>query len=495
VSPVLIGVDVGTTVLKVAAFDSANGKMLAHAFLPLKLHALSDGGREQSPVSLDRALTRAFRELRRQLGRRWCGIAGIGVAAQGGSTIIAERRTGRPLTPMILWNDTRAIEQMSMVKRRTSRAFWQRHTLRDDPGWGLARILWLKKHRPSLFSDRNIYVGAGEYVYFRLTGVWRQDAGNALQIGCYNAEKKSLDQKLFDIVGLPVTFVAPMRQGHELHPVSKPAANRLDLTAGIPVAGPYIDHEAGFLSAVGSSDRPLQCSLGTAWVGNFALRANVRWASPTQLVVPGVVGEGWLVMEPLRTGNVAWDWALEHLVDRNHDKALRKAGKIFADSLLPADGLSMIPYFGAPNPVRPSVVGGASFNGLSLRSNKDDCLRAVAASLAFEMARVFTELRRTKSIDSVILGGGSSKGEFFRRLLSSLFYPLPLLCVTEADLAGTRGSLHVFSPKVARAATRSVPPPPRALREDIAEGYEQYLVVLERFCGSYVKVPFLRVNN
>ena len=43
-------------------------------------------------------------------------------------------------------------------------------------------------------------------------------------------------------------FVAPLRPGHETAPLSAAGARLLGLTAGIPVAGPYNDHEAGHLA-------------------------------------------------------------------------------------------------------------------------------------------------------------------------------------------------------------------------------------------------------
>ncbi|HIE10420.1 MAG TPA: hypothetical protein EYP62_02290, partial [Kiritimatiellae bacterium] len=39
-----------------------------------------------------------------------------------------------------------------------------------------------------------------------------------------------------------------------------------------------------------------------------------RWRSPFQLVLPSPVGSGHLVVQPLLTGNVTWDWALQTFV-------------------------------------------------------------------------------------------------------------------------------------------------------------------------------------
>jgi sugar (pentulose or hexulose) kinase len=481
---ILIGVDVGSTVLKAAAFDAASGQVLAGTGRRLSLRVGRDGAREQSPAALDRALTDAMAFLREKLGRRWQSVRGIGLASQGGSTIIADRRTGRALTPMILWNDTRSAKHAAEVVDGTTPGLWRRKTLRDFPGVGLSKILWLKEMRPEIVAEHNIYIGAGEYSYFHLTGVWRQDACNALMIGCYNAVRGCLDQRLMNSCGMPVSFVAPLRNGHETHSISQSAVRRLGLPENVAVAGPYMDHEAGYLSAIGVLKKPLQCSLGTAWVGNFVLPRNEKWVSPFQLALPSPAGKGWLVVQPLLTGNVTWDWALEQFVDRDHGKALRAAERIFAKSLLPREGLAALPWLNVANPFAPQAIGGAGFYGISPQTDTHELLRAVAVAMAYEMARVFREVVEKKKVDGVVLGGGASKGEFFRVLLASLFAPLPVYVTDDQDVSGCRGAVHAYSRKAARSTVRRVKPPAAGLRTQIEKDYQYYLEIYDRILGD-----------
>lgn len=480
---VLIGIDVGSTVLKAAAFDVASGKALAEAGHRLKLRVGADGAREQSPAGMDKALSGVLASLKKTLGKRWSSVTGIGLAAQGGSTIIVNRKTGKALTPMMVWNDTRAIGYGARVRKGTTPAFWRRHTLADGPGAGLAKILWLKDTRREIMTDDNMYVGAGEYCYFRLTGLWRQDACNALQIGCYNAVKQRLDQRLLDFADMPLSFVAPLRQGHEIHPLCSRAARLMDLPAGIPVVGPYMDHEAGYMSAIGVSRRPLQCSLGTAWVGNYMLPQAAKWRSPYQLPLPAIVGKGYLVVQALLTGNVTWDWGLAQFVDMDHARALSKADRLFTKKLLPHDGLCALPWLNIGNPLKSSAVGAASFSGIGPQTDKAELLRALAVGMTYEMARMFAGLKK-KKIDSLVLGGGASKGEFFRTLLTALFDPLPVHYLEEQDLSGARGTLYAFSRKVAKAGTKRTRKVSSPVSDQIQDGYAHYLAMFENTYGK-----------
>ena len=476
---ILIGIDLGTTVLKAGAIDRRSGRVLAVAAQRLPVRAEADGTREQQLPDLDRAFDTVLARLRRQLGKNWVRVAGIGLASQGGSFAICNRQTGATLTPMRLWSDQRPGRLVRQVAALRPVSYWQELQLNTGPGWGLARMLWLREQNPRLFAAENIYVGAGEYAIFKLTGQWQQDAGNAIQIGCYRVPQRALDAEPLGLVDVPLSFVAPLREGFLT--LSADAVKRWRLPAGIPVAGPYFDHEAGYLSAVGVSDRPLQCSLGTAWVGNFSLAANEQVKTSNQLVVPAPHNDGWLVVQPLLTGNTTWDWALETFIGGRHAAALRQAAKLFEKQLLPPPGMVALPWMHLMNPLKRDAIGAGGFFGGGVTARREDFVRAVALGMTCEMARVFQLVRDQRKADSVVLGGGASKGTVFRSYLAALFAPLPVLVLQEEDMAGLRGCLHAFSPHAAASRARRVAVP--AGVEKIRDGLGVYCELFERVLG------------
>jgi len=452
-SAVLIGIDLGTTMIKVAAFCADTGKFLGAAGGKLRVNAAPNGKREQDPTAVDRGFARALRELAEHMGRPLDCVTGIGLAAQGGSAIVMDRDSGAARTPMMLWNDTRPYALLPDIQARKPTRFWMRLTGNTSPGAGLARLEWYRKRQTKLFNDRNLYGGAGEFLYHRLTNVWKQDAGNALQIGSYNINTEDNDARLLDVVGVPLSFVAPMRKGHETHPLTKPAAHRLGLPPGIPVAGPYMDHEAGYMSALSRHARPLQCSLGTAWVGNFMLPPGQRGTSPIQLILPAPTGRGTLVVQPIRCGNLTWDWAVDKLDPGSLEAGLSRANSLLQRQLLPPRGLTMLPWFTQPNPADAQALGAGALVGLNTHTCAADVLRAAAAGLCFEMIHMFEQVRDSGAVNCVVLGGGTSKGSGFRRLLACLFDPLPVFWCCDDTNAGARGTLFSFNRTAACSKT------------------------------------------
>lgn len=493
-SELLVGIDLGTTNVKAVAFDAGTGAVRASASRRLRVRAEADGTREQDPLHLRRMLARLFASLRRETGSAWSRVAGIGLGAQGGSGVIVKRATGEPLTPMILWNDLRGRELVPQIESRRPPGYWEKHTRRRGPGAGLGRMLWWRQQDPSLFRDDRLYVGAGEYAYFLMTGVWRQDACNALQIGCYSVPDASLNADALGMIEVPPSFVAPLRRGHQTHPLSASGASWLGLPDGVPVAGPYIDHELGYQSAWGISARPLQASLGTAWVGNFTVRDDTSGQSPLQLILPSPVGEGRLVILPLLTGNTAWDWALDTFVSRRRPTAMSRLAAIFDEALLPPDGLVGVPWLAQPNPLFNGSLGAGTFYGMHTHTSPHDFVRAVACGLCYEFMRVFGTLVRSGRVDSLVLGGGASKGDFFRRLFSSLAAPLSVYSLEDEDLAGARGAVFAFDRKVAQSTPVPVAAADPALRTAVREGAANYVTLFDRVYGDLPGAAPYRVS-
>ena len=480
----LLGIDLGTTVLKMAVFNARSGNVVAQIQQRLNVATPEPGAREIALPALNRALHRAMRDLRDAAGSRWDSIQGLGISAQGGSAIIAHRATGAALTPMVLWNDERCHAKVRELAKRKPPRFWSNLVSYAVPPTGLARMLWLRERAPHVFSPDNIHIGAGEYLFFMLTGVWRQDSGNAIQIGSYHAYKQRLDDSAFRLFDLPLEFVAPLRQAHETATLGKASARMFQLAPGIPVAGPYIDQEAAYMSLMTDKERPLQCSLGTAWVGNFVLDDANPWSSPTQMVLPSPSGEGRLIVQALPAGNLSWDWALRTFLGGNGEAELRRASALFARRLLPPDGLVVLPWFTQVNPLAPELSGGGAITGLGADVDSGDMIRAVAAGLVFELYRFLGSVVGTSRRDRVVISGGASRGPQFRKLIAGVFHPTPVHWQRDYNLAAARGSLLPLNPVAAHASTQRITPPNKDEVRQVQRALARYNEIFAKVYGA-----------
>jgi len=485
---ILIGIDAGTTIFKAVAFEAKDGSVIAEAHKQLPILSPRPGYQVTPVKALDNALNLTMRQLRIKLGRRWKDLTGIGIAAQGGSTMVVDRHTGESHTDMILWCDARGSDEAIALRARKPDRWW-RKTMRNN--WtpaGLGRLAWLLHSDKKLRArSSDIFVGAGEYLYHALTGVWRQDAGSALQMGTYNPDTGNGDTGPVQTL-LPELRgrFAPIRHRHDTNTLSEGGAKRIKLdssTAPIPVAGPYMDQEAGLASVSSISEKPLQVSLGTAWVGNFNEKNTRKGFAGLQFVINGSSKDNRTVILPLLTGNAAWNWALKAFVDERHERALLKSQAIFSESLLPPIGMVCVPWFLQPNPLEHDAHGAGTFYGVDPSSTPADFLRAVACGMCFELFRVFKVLKESKSIDAVIISGGAAKAPQFRTLIATLFSPVPVYIQKNEDTAAARGALTAFNASMSKSPVSRIPVAKGKLAVDIVLAFQSY----EKIYGALYK--------
>jgi gluconokinase len=479
-----LGIDVGTTVVKAGLFACSTGRCVTHSSMRLRTNSPKAAWREQSPAALLNVIRDVVGDVRLHAGARWKRVCGIGIASQAGSTILVDRETGETRTPMILWNDGRASREVEQVRSMRPARFWQSRTLTPQAPAGLGRLLWLKKKNPRMFRDNMLHVGAGDFVYHALTGVWQQDEGSALQIGSFNARTGKLDGSMLALIGLPISSVAPLRKLDAAQGLIETAARKLGLEKGVPVYGPYFDQEAGYIAAAKVFKRPLQVSLGTVWVGNFVLPSHIDGESPTQIVVPNPNGYGGLVVQPLLSGGAAWDWALTTFLHVRHERAQELADKAFAEHMLPPVGLCSVPWQDQANPWTPGAHGGGAYIGVSTDTTNADLLRATAVGLVSEFARVFRDVMERRMVDGIVLCGGGAKSPYIRAMFKACTAPLPVAMLPDEEMSVAQGAVYrLTNPTRQRSQTKSERLSPD-FRRNLFERIEVYSRHFQRLYGD-----------
>src|ERR1700722_8050818 len=106
----ILAIDVGTTSTR-AAVMTPKGVIVSRAAAPLR-SAYPAGGRvEQDAVGVWRATRRVMAGAMEAAGRSAHDIAAIGLTTQRASAVVWDRRTGAPLSPLVVWSDLRGAQR------------------------------------------------------------------------------------------------------------------------------------------------------------------------------------------------------------------------------------------------------------------------------------------------------------------------------------------------------------------------------------------------
>ena len=168
----LLGIDVGSSSVKVSLVDIDSGKVVTHATSPsqeLPITAERPGWAEQHPDLWWEHTVSAIQKIRSERPKELSVTRAIGIAYQMHGLVLVDR-DGRPLRPSIIWCDSRAIELGALAFKKLG----EDHCLArfgNSPGnFTAAKLAWVKQNEPERLAKAAYMMLPGDYIAFKLTG-------------------------------------------------------------------------------------------------------------------------------------------------------------------------------------------------------------------------------------------------------------------------------------------------------------------------------------
>jgi sugar (pentulose or hexulose) kinase len=257
-----LGLDLGTQSVR-AMVVSGTGDTLAVS--SHKLTSRRDGPRhEQDPEEWWRAISAACRTA---LAALPAGLAIHGLAVDGTSgTILLMDSNARALTPGLMYDDTRAVEQTRRANDAGAPVWSALGYNRMQASWGLPKLLWLLDHMGGL-SGRTRLAHQTDFINHRLIGgEVATDTSNALKTGA-DLINECWPREVFAALGVPDNILpAVVRAGTCLGVVSAGAAAETGIPQGTPVFAGMTDGCAAQIAAGALSVGSWNSVLGTTLV-------------------------------------------------------------------------------------------------------------------------------------------------------------------------------------------------------------------------------------
>ena len=144
----LMGIDLGTTALKIAVFDKS-GKMLGSATLEYKLYTPQSYFVESDPGIYMDAIEKGMKILAGK-GIDLKKVVAVGFSNQS-ETMFFVDKDGKPLRNSISWMDNRAVEQSERLTAKYGDELCYKHTGQISWGanWPVTKALWVKENEPA----------------------------------------------------------------------------------------------------------------------------------------------------------------------------------------------------------------------------------------------------------------------------------------------------------------------------------------------------------
>jgi glycerol kinase len=197
-------------------------------------------------------------------------LAAIGITNQRETTVIWDKKTGKPLHNAIVWQDTRTQDFLDRFSDSEKALIVKKTGLAIAPYFSGSKLNWLIKHVPEV--KRAIEAGTAlagtidSWLLWNITGgVHRTDVTNASRTLLMNLETLSWDDELLDLFEIPKNILPAISSSSEVYGNSLPDG---PVGAKIPIAGILGDQQAAMVGQACFERGDSKTTYGT---GNFAL--------------------------------------------------------------------------------------------------------------------------------------------------------------------------------------------------------------------------------
>ncbi len=409
----IVGVDVGTTAVRAAAF-ALDGTARHIATREYPLLEPVPGWRVQEPDVLVAATLAATSAC-------VAGTAGAEVVALALSSarygLIGLDAAMNPVTPLLTRRDARSADAARAL--RLSGQSRELHRLTGTPVHPmnpLCKLLWFARHEPYLCTATRWWIGLKDFVVHRLTGMLVSELSSASGTGMFDVHRRGWSSAVLDLAGVSESQLPPVLPTTAVLRLSAAAGRAVGLPSGTPVV-------------VGAGDGPLG-SLGAAaidrTVGGLTLGATgaLRTVVAAPLVDPAetfscgaLTDDAWVVRGAVSNGGNVVRWAGRALGDDCAAPALLDLAERIAPG---SDGLVMLPYLLADDALAGGWSPPGAFLGLRSEHSRGHLVRAAVEGVCLQLGGVRDRLAELTPVGSVRLTGGAFRSPLWREVMAAV---------------------------------------------------------------------------
>jgi glycerol kinase len=383
----VLALDQGTTSSRAIVFDR-RGRAVATAQQEFAQHYPRPGWVEHDPLDLWESTRRTALGAVAEANLTGRDLAALGLTNQRETTLVWDRRTGRPLHRAIVWQDRRTADLCAKLKRRGLEPLFRQKTgLLLDPYFSGTKLAWLLDHVPG--ARRRAEKGelafgtVDTWLLWQLTSgrVHATDVSNASRTLLLNLRTAAWDDELLKILRIPREVLPEVRASSGVfgEVSAVPALN------GIPISGIAGDQHAALFGQACWKSGMAKNTYGTGCfllmhtgqkpvVSKNNLLTTIAWQidGRVEYALEGSVFIGGAVVQWLRDGL--------GLIARSVDVE-KLAAKVTDNG-----GVYLVPAFAGLGAPHWDASARGVITGLTRGSNAGHLARAALESIAYQSA-------------------------------------------------------------------------------------------------------------
>jgi glycerol kinase len=354
-------------------------------------------------------------------------LAAIGITNQRETTVVWNRKTGKPVANALVWQDTRVADDVAELSRAGGQdRFRGRTGLPLSTYFSGLKLRWIlnnvKGTRQLAESGDLLFGNIDTFLLWHLTGglsggVHATDVSNASRTQLMNLERCAWDDEILKVLDIPKQMLPEIRSSSEFYGEAKVPA-----VAGVPIAGILGDQQAALVGQTCFAPGEAKNTYGT---GCFLLKntGNRPIESKCGLLTTVAYRFGKQPTQYALEGSIAITGALVQWV-RDNLGLIQKSPDIeqLAKTVKDNGGVYFVPAFsGLYAPYWKDNARGVII-GLSRYANKGHLARAALEATAFQTRDVVEAMEADSNVKLDVLrcDGGMVEDELLMQFQADI---------------------------------------------------------------------------
>ncbi|MCX7788037.1 MAG: glycerol kinase GlpK [Spirochaetes bacterium] len=437
----ILALDQGTTSSRAILFNR-DGEIVATAQKEFPQIYPNAGWVEHDPMDILTSQLTVMQEVVIKAGTSWKEVSSIGITNQRETTILWDRKTGKPVYNAIVWQCRRTAPICDQLKANGLEPYVREVTgLVVDAYFSGTKVKWIldnvNEARKKAEQGNLAFGTVDSWLLWHLTGgkVHATDFSNASRTLLYNIDTLQWDPKLLDALGIPASILPEVKPSSGGFGVTDPK-----LTGGveIPVSGIAGDQQAALFGQTCFRPGMAKNTYGT---GCFLLMNTGKTRVPSQsgLLTTIAYGLGNEVYYGLEGSVFIAGAVVQWLRDELNIISSASETESLALQAGSNNGVYIVPAFaGLGAPYWDMYARGAIF-GLTRGANRAHIVRAALESIAYQSRDVLDAIERDSGIKLAELrvDGGASANNFLMQFQADLLgVPVSRPKITETTALG-----------------------------------------------------------
>jgi glycerol kinase len=395
----ILALDQGTTSSRAILFDR-NGLPVASAQKEFTQYYPKPGWVEHDPEEIWSTQAGVALEAITKAGHESSDIAAIGITNQRETTVVWNRKTGKPVYNAIVWQDRRTADYCDRLKREgKSSEILKKTGLIIDAYFSATKIRWILdnvREARKLAEDGQLAFGTiDSWLVWNLSKgkLHITDVSNASRTMLFNIHTLKWDEELLKIFNIPSAILPEVKSSSEIY-----GKTEGHFSTSIPVAGIAGDQQAALFGQMCTESGMVKNTYGTGCfmmmnIGSKPIESKskllttIAWriGNETQYALEGSIFIAGAVVQWLRDGLG---------IIKNSSDVEKLASKV-----KDTEGVYFVPAFaglGAPywnQHARGTLVG------ITRGSTSAHIARAALDSIAYQTLEVLLAMQKDSGID------------------------------------------------------------------------------------------------